>query len=471
MTRNTPDRLAADLKKTVLEIGFDAVGIAPPAPLDLAERAISERVKSGRLIDYGFSRKPAEYFTHPENLIPGARSIIVAALSYHVGECEDNSLFQNPISEARSVASDRVLSPSPRILSLSKDAATHSSCFDRLSMGSECVASVNPPTNDASRCIPLDGAGFEIRPHRGDKTPGPRGRVARFALGRDYHKVVEELLHELGEWLKDQVENAEYRICVDTGPMIDRAAAREAGVGSYGKNTAIITREAGSWVVLGEIITNVELQPDKPAPLEECGSCSACIAACPTGAIVSPFVIDQTRCVSHLTQMKGSIPQEMRPLMGDRIYGCDVCQEVCPKNNGLTKSAAMRDPNTNCLSNRQPAVPLLRASTSSACSGCGTAYSNQNWYNGGLDARPEILPLLNLSKEEFDRLVGPTAIAWIGRSRFRRNVAVALGNAGDPSAIPELTAAINDDDPIVREHAAWALELVSHLPRKQPLSP
>lgn len=337
------EELSYKLKKKVMELGFAAVGIAPAEPLDLAERAIRERVESGYLRNYGFARRPAGYFTTPQSALPGARSIVVVALSY---------------------------------LNLEKQ-------------------------QDATT---------------------PRGRVAGSACGRDYHTVVEKLLRELGEWLSNEVGGATYRVCVDTGPLIDRAAAREAGIGSYGKNTAIITPEAGSWVVLGELITDLELQPDVPAPLEECGDCSICIRACPSGAITGPFVIDQTKCISHLTQMKGPIPRELRPVIGDRIYGCDVCQEICPKN------ARVRTGN----------------------------YPSDI----GLGPRPKLIPLLNIDDREFEELIGPTAIGWIGRSRFRRNVAVALGNIGDPAAVPALGDALMDPDPIIRGHAAWALGMI-----------
>lgn len=332
--------LTEQVKIRARELGFDAVGIAPAVPLEMAERAIRERVESGRLKDYGFARRPAESFTRPDAILPGAKSVIVVAMSYLTEEPEEG---------------------------------------------------------------------------RGE---GPRGKIARFARGSDYHAVVEEKLQQLGKWLAGQT-GANYRICVDTGPIIDRAAAREAGIGYYGKNTAIITKEAGSWVVLGELITDVELEYDEPASMEECGDCSVCMRACPSGAIACSFVIDQTKCISHLTQMKGFIPRELRPLIGDRIYGCDVCQEVCPKNILVSPKAA-------------PVDTLLSGA-------------------------PYLIPLLNISEEEFKRIIGPTAIAWIGRTRFRRNVAIVLGNAADSAAVPALAEALYDSEPVIRAHAAWAL--------------
>ncbi|MEN6520428.1 MAG: tRNA epoxyqueuosine(34) reductase QueG [Armatimonadota bacterium] len=333
------DNLTAQLKKRAFELGLSAVGIAPAAALDFAEEALKERVESGRLKDYGFSRKPAERFTHPESLVPEAKSMIVVAWPY--------------------LATEKV-----------------------------------------------------------DEGRGPKGLVARFATGQDYHVVVTERLQELGEWLVEQIPSAKCKICVDTGSMIDRAAARAAGIGSYGKNASIITEKSGSWVVLGEMVTDVELEYDDPAPMEECGDCDICVRNCPSGAIACPFVIDQTRCISHLTQMKGIIPRELRPIIGDSIYGCDICQESCPKNVGI--------------SSKQGEETLILH-------------------------HPALIPLLNISQEEFDRIIGPTAIAWIGRTRFRRNVAVALGNIGDPSAVTVLIEALNDPEPVIRVHAAWAL--------------
>ena len=249
------------------------------------------------------------------------------------------------------------------------------------------------------------------------------GSVARFARGKDYHRVLTQKLQQLAAWLDEESGGGIFRICVDTGPLTDRAAAQAAGIGSYGKNCSIIVPEFGSWVVLGEIITDIELIPDEPAPVESCGDCSACIKACPTGAIVQPFVIDQTRCLSHITQMKGSIPEEFRSLLGDRIYGCDTCQEVCPKNS--------------------------------------TAKSGIFPMQGGLGANPDPAMLLGISDEDFNRTIKPTAAGWIGRSRIRRNAAVAMGNTGDASALQILEKHADDPDPIIHEHVWWAIGNIS----------
>jgi epoxyqueuosine reductase len=257
-----------------------------------------------------------------------------------------------------------------------------------------------------------------------DFTPGaigPRGRVSRFACGEDYHRVLDSRLASLAEWLKQHVA-CETRICVDTGPLVDRAAAQQAGIGWYGKNGSLIAGIHGSWVVLGELITTADLDPDQPCNTDRCGSCELCMKSCPTGAIVAPGVIDATRCVSHLTQMKGYAPREWRPLIGDRVYGCDVCQDVCPQNYGVAT--------TN--------VPeFLRATPPGR--------------------RPSLLALLAMTQYEFNNGISSNTMGWIKLTRLRRNAVIALGNSGDQSVIRHLIVALSDSKSIIRGHAAWAL--------------
>jgi len=252
---------------------------------------------------------------------------------------------------------------------------------------------------------------------------GPRGRISRYAQGQDYHKVMEPRLDRLARFLLGRGAHVA-RYYVDTGPVIDRAAARRAGLGWYGKNTLIITNHGyGSWVFLGEILTDLPLPPDDPAE-GDCGRCRLCLDACPTGAIVAPYLVDARRCISYLTiEHRGPIARELRPLMGDLIFGCDICQAVCPHN---TKTAAQMHPE---FASRR-----------------------------GAGARPELLPLLNITEEEFQRKFRASPVKRTRRGGLRRNVAVALGNTGDPAAVPGLLQALADDtDPIVRGHAAWAL--------------
>jgi epoxyqueuosine reductase len=215
------------------------------------------------------------------------------------------------------------------------------------------------------------------------------------------------------------VPQARNFVSVDTGPFFDKALARQAGVGSYGKNTLIYVKGCGSWVVLGEMLTDVSLVPDVPENSDHCGDCEVCIKSCPTGAISAAYKIDVNRCISHLTQLKGYIPYDLRPLIGENVYGCDICQEVCPRNIDAAETDAFE---------------FLRT----------------------YELQP-LSELVNITVEEFRRSIKLTAAGWIKRTRLRRNAAIALGNARDPEAVPALIHALDDPESVIRAHAAWAL--------------
>jgi epoxyqueuosine reductase len=259
-----------------------------------------------------------------------------------------------------------------------------------------------------------------------------RGRIARYALGDDYHLVIEARLRPLSEFLKDHGANlARYQ--VDAGPLFERAIAQRAGLGWRGRHSCLITRPFGTWVVLGEILTDLALQPDPPAS-GDCESCEACmrgVGSCPTGAIVAPGVVDSHRCIAYWTiEHRGWIPHEVRPTLQDMIFGCDLCQEACPFNHPL-----------------EPACPDVRP-----------AVHPEFLPRPATGPHPLLLPLLNITEDEFRRLFHRSAIRRAKRSGLRRNVAIALGNAGDERAVPELVRALRDpNDAFVRGHAAWAL--------------
>jgi epoxyqueuosine reductase len=260
--------------------------------------------------------------------------------------------------------------------------------------------------------------------YRGDwpAVGGTRGRIARYAWGRDYHKRMRRRLVRLGETLRALEPASAWVLAVDTRPFLDRAWAERAGIGWIGKNTNLIRKGAGSWCFLGAIVTDSVLEADAPAK-SYCGTCSRCIAACPTGAILGPYRLDARRCISYLTiEHRGAIPLELRPLIGTRIFGCDDCQEVCPWNRFATKS------------------------------------EHADFVERPGQQTPDLIPLLDLDEESFRKRFEGSALRRAGRNRFVRNVAVALGNAGDPRAIPALQRAATDDpDSDVREHARWAL--------------
>lgn len=255
--------------------------------------------------------------------------------------------------------------------------------------------------------------------------PGnPHGRIASYAWGRDYHAVLKERMGRVVSFIRETCgPEQQTRALVDTARILDRAAAARAGVGWVGKHTNVISKEAGSWVLLGEILTELDLEPDAPLRTH-CGSCDLCLRACPTGAIVAPYVVDNNRCISFLTiEHRGTIPRDLRPLMGAWVFGCDICQEVCPPN--LRPGAPARD---------DP--------------------------RGERDVdfgAPELIPLLEITPEEFARRFGHTPVKRAKREGLQRNAAIALGNSGDRAAVPALIRALREASPLVRGHAAWAL--------------
>jgi len=266
--------------------------------------------------------------------------------------------------------------------------------------------------------------------------PGePRGRISRYAWGDDYHEVIRTKLNRLVAFLRERAPDAgvETRLFVDTGRMVDRAVAQRAGLGWYGKNTNILTHAWGSWVFLSEVVTNLELEPDEPLRTN-CGACAACLRACPTGAFVASGVLDSTRCISYLTiEHRGSIPLELRPLIGNLIFGCDICQEVCPVNQRVERRLR-REERWPEGQGRLEFRPRIEVGSS-----------------------PALIPLLDLDEDGFRRLFAHSPIRRAKRRGLLRNVCIALGNIGDPVAIPALSKALTDTEPLVRGHAAWAL--------------
>ncbi len=249
-----------------------------------------------------------------------------------------------------------------------------------------------------------------------------RGWIARYAWGDDYHDVLQNKLFELFDFIKQESADVYGRVYVDTGPVVDRVYAKYAGIGWFGKNTCIINQQKGSWLFLGEIITNLELEYDHPAP-DRCGTCNRCIEACPTEAILEPYMLDARRCISYLTiELKKEIPVELRDLIGNHVFGCDICQDVCPWNRESPKT---REPAF------QPQAGLFN---------------------------PELETLANLSPEAFRETFRSSPIKRTKRRGLLRNVAVAMGNSGDPKFFPVLNDLVEREEPLVAEHAKWAME-------------
>ena len=348
--------LKSRVKEYARELGFDLVGIASAESFADHESIALERLRAGLMDGLPwYTESRVHRGCNPEEILPGARSIIAVGMSYYVPDEEDEG-----------------------------------------------------PTG---------------REHlQGSPGDGPKdGKVARYSWGDDYHVVIKERLKALVEGLSQRLDRPiNARWYVDDGPMLDRAVAQRAGIGWFGKNTNILTRSHGSWVFLGQVITDLEMEPDPPLK-KTCGSCVSCIDACPTGAIVAPYVIDNARCISHLTiENRGPIPRRLRPLMLDWVFGCDICQDVCPVNRKA-------------------------------------AYSAEKAFKVRRFTSLDLVALLEMTEEEFRERFRNSPIKRAKRVGLQRNACVALGNTGDPTAIPALSSALRDGEPLVRGHAAWAL--------------
>ncbi|MEK4081726.1 tRNA epoxyqueuosine(34) reductase QueG [Solibacillus sp. FSL K6-1126] len=248
-----------------------------------------------------------------------------------------------------------------------------------------------------------------------------RGIFCRASWGIDYHTAVRERLQLIEAWLHERVPNVKVKSMVDTGELVDRAVAERAGIGWSAKNCSIITPEFGSYVYLGEIITNIPFAPDTPME-DECGDCTLCIDVCPTGAIVAPGQLNSQRCIAFLTQTKGFLPDEFRAKIGNRLYGCDTCQTVCPKNKGKL-----------------------------------------NWIHDEFTPDPEIAkpllqPLLSISNKEFKAKFGHVSGSWRGKKPIQRNAILALAHFKEEAAMPDLVQVLQEDErPVLRGTAAWAI--------------
>tara|TARA_B100000686_G_C16774698_1_gene967596 strand:+ start:934 stop:2079 length:1146 start_codon:yes stop_codon:yes gene_type:complete len=248
---------------------------------------------------------------------------------------------------------------------------------------------------------------------------GKEGDISLYALGQDYHDVIKPRLRDLEGEIKKQFPGCKTKSYVDTGPILEKPLAQNAGLGWIGKHTNLITEAEGSWYFLSEILTTTELPKSFPA-IDRCGSCRSCIDICPTGAIVAPYVLDSRRCISYLTiELKGVIPLKFRKAIGNRIYGCDDCQIVCPWNSSTKKT------DESAYKERQ-----------------GTR---------------RLIELMGIDDGQFQQQFNESPIWRLKRKRFLRNVAIALGNSGDLEAVPVLTASLEDSEPLIRAHVVWAL--------------
>jgi len=403
------------IKRPALELGFDLVGIAPPSALKDLE-FLPRWIKKGYGGEMRYLTDPRR--EDPRRVLPSVKSIICVGLVYNA---------------PRPYSTD-IADPNEREKLLS------------------------------SRCAPT-----------GDMPS--RAWISRYAWGKDYHDVMRSKLEQLGRAIEKLTPDVETRVYVDTGPLLERAFARLSGIGWMGKNTCLINEQKGSWFFLGVILTNLELGLDLPAP-DRCGSCTRCLEACPTGALVEPYVMDASRCISYFNiELKGAIPEEFRTLIGRNVFGCDICQDVCPWNSGPLSAAsgplhadptrdehpgtgsAQRRAATTQLPEFQPMQvevksrePLADHTTEDESARQLSASAPISLFN------PPVEALASLTEEDFRKFVAHSPIKRVKYRGWLRNLCVAIGNSGDRRFIAWLEGVAQHPDPMVREHALWALK-------------
>jgi epoxyqueuosine reductase len=253
------------------------------------------------------------------------------------------------------------------------------------------------------------------------------GDMARIARGKDYHHVVKSKLEKIAAFLKKEKEGLEYISFVDTGPLVDRHVAYRSGLGYYGYNTSLINQEFGSWIFIGYLLTNICFEEDNPLKELSCQECRMCIEHCPTGALEKPYYFNAKKCISNVLQQKEFIPEEIRPLLGKRIYGCDVCQEICPHNHAPKKA-------------------------------------EQNHFKiNNNDSKVSLEELLNITNKKYFETYGQTAAGWRGKRILQRNAIIALANYNDKKAIVHLLPLLKDARPEIKEYALWAIKKLNSI--------
>lgn len=360
------------IKSEAQRLGFELVGIAP-AVSPVGFSALQDWLDHGYAGEMRYIERRLQAYGDPQSVLPGVRSVIMLGKNYQTA---------NP-----------------------------------------ALPDSNPPTSPE---VSMDSA-------RESKSGA---RISRYAWGSaDYHDVLRGLLKQLGAFVKRQSPQAKTRGVVDTAPLLERDFARLAGLGWFGKNTLLINKRRGSFLFLCALLTDLELKPDTPHETSHCGTCTRCLEACPTDAFVAPFVLDARKCISYLTiELRGAIPHELRSGMGDWLFGCDICQDVCPWNR---KAPVTNSPEF------QPRIGMAPADAGR---------------------------ILQLTEAEFDAEFANTPLSRPGRSGILRNAAIVLGNSRDPQAIPILRQGLCDTDPIIQEACGWALNQleIQEFPETRP---
>jgi epoxyqueuosine reductase len=442
-----------DIQQRALEIGFDLAGVAPLG-------AWKDLEFSRRWLERGFGGK-MRYLANPQrhdprSILPSVQSVVCVGLVYNA---------PLPYSEEVRRRESEVRRKKPE----GRNKNSRETQFSNFHF----------PVSDAA---------------------GPRAWISRYAWGRDYHEIMRSKLEALRAEIEKLAPEVETRVFVDTGPIVERAFARLSGIGWMGKNTCLINKRKGSWFFLGVILTNLALEPDLPAP-DRCGSCTACLDACPTGALVVPYVMDASRCISYLNiELKGAIPEEFRALMGNNVFGCDICQDVCPWNGRSQESEAESQKGTGdsraaatttrpefqpltltvadaengkwklengnepaeCESgeNRQSAIANRQSATDDGQRTMDTGRASGPFPSFQFPVslfNPPLAALARLTEDDFRRFLAHSPIKRAKYRGWLRNLCVAMGNSGDARFVPKLQEFAAHAEPLVREHAAWAL--------------
>ena len=495
------------VKERAIELGFDLAGIAPIGVWKDLEFS-RQWVEKGFNGEMRYLENPKRF--DPHLVLPAAKSVICVGLVYNT-----------PLPYSTEVGAPTARSQEP--LRKNQKSEVRSQNEQETSQESEdgsqnsAVGSPSPVTGNNGQRTTDNGRvrslsvqfpissfhfPFSIFPFPVSAATAPRAWVSRYAWGQDYHEIMRAKLEQLRAALEELAPGVETRGFVDTGPVVERAFARFSGIGWMGKNTCIINQEKGSWFFLGVILTSLELAPDLPAP-DRCGSCTACLEACPTEALLEPYVMDASRCISYFTiEIKGAIPERFRPKIGTNVFGCDICQDVCPWNGETSRQLSVVSCQSQNFSHRPSAISNQRSDVGSGESVCGESQTPSEYLaahpamtcstqfhplilktprtspdatreetkpttdNGPLTTdtassslfNPPLDVLASISEDDFRRIFAHSPIKRAKYRGWLRNLCVAMGNSGDERFVPWLEQAAQHSDPIVREHAAWALD-------------
>ncbi|HLY62957.1 MAG TPA: tRNA epoxyqueuosine(34) reductase QueG [Terriglobia bacterium] len=420
--------LEALVKKHAKDAGFDLVGIAP---VDAHEGLKFSRqwVERGFGGEMRFLDNPKR--DDPRRVLPSAQSVICVGLIYNAD------------------------------LPYSAEVADENGNSKMKTRSSQAVTIDDLGRSDKERRtrngFPVSNFQFPVS----NPNSGPRGWISRYAWGTDYHKIMRSKLEKLRRAIEAMAPGVDTWVYVDTGPVVERAFARLSGIGWAGKNTCLINESKGSWFFLGVMLTSLALEPDMPAP-DRCGTCTTCIEACPTGELVEPYVMDASRCIAYLNiELKGSIPEEFRPAIGANVVGCDICQDVCPWN-GIGRSQESVVSSQNEEGGRRVATTLqtefqpLRVASGHQVMDSGLRTPDHGQQTFSL-FNPPLESLASLSEEDFRRIFQKSPIKRVKYRGWLRNLCVAMGNSGDSKFLRRLKYFRQHADPVVREHAEWAI--------------